>query len=103
MALWTNFDPVNTDYSNVCPSTAGIKNNFLANTLLVAHPNPAHDVINITFSLENAVNSNIGIYDLLGKQVELIDLNQTNLGLNSAGVRGSILMGFPVCAKTRSF
>lgn len=86
MALWTNFDPVNTDYSNVCQSTAGIKNNFLANTLLVAHPNPAHDVINVTFSLENAVNSNIGIYDLLGKQVELIDLNQTNVGLNSVSI-----------------
>lgn len=86
MALWTNFDPVNTDYSNACPSSVGIKNNFLANTLLVAHPNPAHDVVNITFSLENAVNSNIGIYDLLGKQVELIDLNQTNVGLNSVSI-----------------
>ncbi len=85
MATWTNFDPVNTNYNSVC-SYVGIKQNFLENTYLQAFPNPAHDLVNVNFSLDNTANATIELLDVYGKKIETINLNHATPGLNSTSI-----------------
>jgi len=85
MRLWTNFDPVNTDYSAVC-ATAGIKQNFMENTYLQAFPNPARESVTVNFSLDNSNNASIEIYNIVGKRMDMINLNNAAPGLNSATI-----------------
>jgi hypothetical protein len=85
MAIWTNFDPVNTDYSAVC-SYAGIKSNFREKTFLQVYPNPTRDIVNVSFTLENSANASIELYDYVGKKIESVNLANATPGMNETSI-----------------
>jgi len=83
MASWTNFDPVNTDYSNVCTANS-IQQNAINSTYLQAFPNPAHDQVTVNFSLINETTATLQLFDLLGNVVDMVSLSNAGAGFHSA-------------------
>ena len=74
MAGWTNFDPVNTDYSMTntteFPTTvANVNNNINA---ISVYPNPAIETATINFNLIEANQANVTVIDMTGKTVATI-------------------------------
>lgn len=89
MATWTNFDPVNTDYSMVC-NTAGIKENSQS-VYLATFPNPASESVNVHFSLNEPGEVVLQLTDILGHDIEAIKMPNVNVGLNIATINTSSL------------
>jgi len=74
MAKWTNFDPVNTDYSMTntteFPTTvANVNNNINA---INVYPNPAIETATINFNLIEANQASVSVIDMTGKTVATI-------------------------------
>ena len=74
MAKWTNYDPVNTDYSMTnttqFPTTVANVNNNI-NSINV-YPNPAIETATINFNLIEANQANVTVIDMTGKTVATI-------------------------------
>ena len=60
-------------------------------TELSVYPNPAKDMAKLSFSLENASNLTIAIYDQLGQLVQTVSNSQYNAGLNQVEINTSTL------------
>jgi hypothetical protein len=60
-------------------------------TELSVYPNPAKDMAKLSFSLENASNLTIAIYDQLGQLVQTVSNSQYNAGLNQVEINTSAL------------
>jgi hypothetical protein len=74
MAKWTNFDPVNTDYSmtnttEFPTSVANLNNNINA---IAVYPNPAIENATINFTMIEASNATVSLIDMTGKTVAAI-------------------------------
>ena len=74
MAVWTNFDPVNTDYSmtnttQFPTSVANVNNNINA---ISVYPNPAIETATINFNLIEANQASVSVIDMTGKTVATI-------------------------------
>ena len=74
MAKWTNFDPVNTDYSmtnttEFPTSVANVNNNINA---ISVYPNPAIETATINFNLIEANQANVSVIDMTGKTVATV-------------------------------
>ncbi|MGZ3882875.1 MAG: T9SS type A sorting domain-containing protein [Bacteroidia bacterium] len=83
MATWTNFDPVNTDYSMVCAT--GIKENA-ESMYLQTFPNPATESVNVNFSLNEPGDVILELTDILGHAVETVKIPNVYAGLNVATI-----------------
>ena len=60
-------------------------------TELSVYPNPAKDMAKLSFSLENASNLTIAIYDQLGQLVQTVSNSQFNAGVNQVEINTSSL------------
>ncbi|MBC7552516.1 MAG: T9SS type A sorting domain-containing protein [Taibaiella sp.] len=58
---------------------------------LTLYPNPASEIINIKFTLENAADARLSVFDLTGRTVATIPGNKLNSGINNINVPVSSL------------
>ena len=85
---WTNFDPNNADYST---ALTGISNS--TNTIKASiYPNPAHNELNVTVSLNANSDVRISLIDLTGKLVSFT-VNNYSSGLNTINLNTTNIVG----------
>ena len=67
-----------------CPSPVDVEQPILTLNSLMAYPNPATDRVNIAFNLQrNYSNCTLKVYDMLGAEVETVDLRYLEEGISS--------------------
>ncbi len=80
-ANWTNFDPVNTDYSKVLDPTA-ISNVEQKTFTASVYPNPAREMSTISLSLVHSADVLCNLYDVSGKLVYTTGKQNLSAGQN---------------------
>jgi hypothetical protein len=78
-ANWTNFDPVNTDYSAVCSANA-VQVYSADKLYLRVSPNPAINEALVGYRIQEEGNVEIALFDMLGNKVKDIYSGHSNPG-----------------------
>ncbi|MCC7332753.1 MAG: T9SS type A sorting domain-containing protein [Flavobacteriales bacterium] len=63
-----------------CTAIIGISELFNKNIELVAYPNPADELLNLSFKLKRNADIRISLFDYMGKEVKSINKGKQNIG-----------------------
>ncbi len=63
-----------------CTAIIGISELFNKNIELVAYPNPADELLNLSFKLKRNAAINISLFDYMGKEIKSINKGKQNIG-----------------------
>ncbi len=87
-AYWTNFDPQNTDYSL---AASGVENTPARSVALNNYPNPFNPATTISFSVPQAGNVVVEVFDVRGRKVSemfkgALEAKDYSLNFNGEGL-----------------
>lgn len=91
----SNVGPMIPSTAQNCSAIIGLDELFNNDIALIAYPNPADELLNLSFKLSRNANIKVSLYDYMGKEIKTIDKGKQYIGTQTIQINiADVAAGF---------